>query len=47
MTFFVPGVDQAWLSSGLRKEASRLGLAVIVKAVAERGILGVRVWRIR
>jgi hypothetical protein len=45
MTFFVPGVDQAWLSSELRKEASRLGLGVVVRAVAERGILGVRVWR--
>lgn len=46
-TFFVPGVDQKWLRSILRKETDRLKLKVKILPVAERGLLGVRVWHLR
>ena len=44
-SFFVPGVDQEWLNREIRKEAYRLGLAVTIRFVAEKGLLGIRVWR--
>lgn len=43
---FVPGVDQHDLKLQLRGEARDLGYSVSLRAVAEKGVLGVRMWRL-
>lgn len=45
-SFFVPGVDQAWLGNEIRKETNRMGFEVKIRQVAEGGMLGIRVLRI-
>jgi hypothetical protein len=43
---FVPGVDQHDLKLQLRGEARGLGYSVSLRAVAEKGVMGVRMWRL-
>jgi hypothetical protein len=45
-SFFVPGTDQKLLLKQLRTEARRLNLDIVAHPVAEKGLLGVRVWRV-
>lgn len=43
---FVPGVDQHDLKKQLREEARSRGFSVVTRAVVEKGMLGVRMWRV-
>lgn len=45
-SIFIPGIDQDDLKRQLRWEMTRLKLKVVIKAVIENDILGVRVWRV-
>lgn len=45
-SFFVPGADQQKLQHALRKEARLRGLDIVTRCVIERGLLGVRVWKV-
>lgn len=43
---FVPGVDQQTLHYALRRAARRRGFDIVTRSVVERGMLGVRMWRV-
>jgi hypothetical protein len=45
-SFFIPCLDRGEVEDYIRKEAARLRMNVVCKAVVERGKYGLRVWRI-
>jgi len=44
-SFFIPCLDRKEVEAYVRKEADRLRIPVVCKAVVERGKYGLRVWR--
>ena len=45
-SFFVPCWDRRGMAIYLHKEARRLHVDIVMKSVIERGMYGIRVWRV-
>lgn len=45
-SFFVPCIDRRLTERFVREEAARIKTDVICKQVVERGVYGLRVWRV-
>ncbi len=45
-SFFVPCLDRTTTERMIKKEARRLGFNVATRQVIEKGVYGLRVWRI-
>jgi hypothetical protein len=45
-SMFIPCIDQQPVTSYLRSESMRRKMRLFTKLVVERGVLGVRAWRI-
>jgi hypothetical protein len=44
-SFFIPCLNRKEVEEYIRKEAARLRIPVVCKAVVEKGKYGLRVWR--
>jgi hypothetical protein len=45
-SFFIPCIDRKEMERWVRSEARRLKIEVVCKQVVERGMYGLRVWRV-
>jgi hypothetical protein len=44
-SFFIPCLNRGEVENYVRREATRLRMEIVCKAVVERGKYGLRVWR--
>jgi hypothetical protein len=46
-SFFIPCLDQKYALAQVKRTTTRLGYGIKHQFVIEKGILGLRVWRVR